>query len=62
MAAELKPVKGELVNKLDSKSAKQGDSVVVKTKEDLKIFRWNGYSPGIEVGRPRDQCTVARGW
>ncbi|MGA9586586.1 MAG: hypothetical protein WBQ95_14735 [Terracidiphilus sp.] len=37
MAAELKPVKGELVSKLDSKSAKQGDSVVVKTKEDLKF-------------------------
>jgi hypothetical protein len=36
-AAQLKPVTGELVNKLDSKSAKQGDSVVVKTKEDLKF-------------------------
>ena len=30
-------VTGELVDKLDSKSAKQGDSVVVKTKEDLKF-------------------------
>ncbi len=36
-ATQLKPVTGELVNKLDSKSAKQGDSVVVKTKEDLKF-------------------------
>jgi hypothetical protein len=36
-AAQLQPVTGELVNKLDSKSAKQGDSVVVKTKEDLKF-------------------------
>ena len=36
-AAQLKPVTGELVNKLDSKSAKQGDSVVVKTSEDLKF-------------------------
>ncbi len=36
-AAQLKPVTGELVNKLDSKSAKQGDSVVVKTKEDLRF-------------------------
>lgn len=36
-AAQLKPVNGELVNKLDSKSAKQGDSVVVKTSEDLKF-------------------------
>ena len=36
-ASQLQPVTGELVNKLDSKSAKQGDSVVVKTKEDLKF-------------------------
>jgi hypothetical protein len=36
-AAQLTPVKGELQDKLDSKSAKQGDSVVVKTKEDLKF-------------------------
>ena len=28
---------GELVSKLDSKSAKQGDSVVVKTREDLRF-------------------------
>ncbi len=34
-AAQLRPVTGELVNKLDSKSAKQGDSVVVKTDEDV---------------------------
>ena len=34
-AAQLKPVTAELVNKLDSKSAKQGDSVVMKTKEDV---------------------------
>jgi hypothetical protein len=34
-AAQLKPVTGELVDKLDSKSAKQGDSVVVKTNEDV---------------------------
>jgi hypothetical protein len=36
-AAQLKPVSGELESKLDSKSAKQGDSVVVKTKEDIKF-------------------------
>lgn len=36
-ADQLKPVSGELVSKLDSKSAKQGDSVVVKTSEDLKF-------------------------
>jgi hypothetical protein len=36
-AANLKPVTGELVNKLDTKSAKQGDSVVMKTDEDLTV-------------------------
>ena len=36
-ADQLKPVTGELVSKLDSKSAKQGDSVVVKTNQDLKF-------------------------
>jgi hypothetical protein len=33
---QLQIVSGELVNKLDSKSAKTGDSVVVKTKESVK--------------------------
>jgi hypothetical protein len=42
-AAQLKPVTGELVDKLDSKSAKQGDSVVVKTDENLQI------SEGTEI-------------
>jgi hypothetical protein len=42
-AAQLKPVSGELVDKLDSKSAKQGDSVVVKTDENLQI------SEGTEI-------------
>jgi hypothetical protein len=42
-AAQLKPVSGELTSKLDSKSAKQGDSVVVKTDETLTI------SPGTEI-------------
>ena len=36
-AADLRPVTGELVSKLDSKSAKQGDSVEVKTRQDLKF-------------------------
>lgn len=35
-AIEMKPVKAELVGKLDSKSAKPGDSVVVKTKESVQ--------------------------
>jgi hypothetical protein len=42
-AARLKPVTGELTSKLDSKSAKQGDSVMVKTDETLTI------SPGTEI-------------
>jgi hypothetical protein len=36
-AADLKPVTAELVSKLDTTSAKQGDSVVVKTKQDVKF-------------------------
>lgn len=35
-AAQLAPVKAELVSKLDSNSAKQGDTVVVKTDESIK--------------------------
>ena len=33
---QLQPVKGALVSNLDSKSAKQGDSVVVTTEESVK--------------------------
>src|SRR5579859_4985193 len=33
---QLQPISGELVSKLDSKSAKQGDSVVLKTSENAK--------------------------
>ncbi len=36
-ATALKPVTGKLVGKLDTKSAKQGDGVVLKTDEDLKV-------------------------
>jgi hypothetical protein len=35
-AAPMSPVKGELISKLDSKSAKVGDDVVVKTKDSVK--------------------------
>jgi hypothetical protein len=35
-AAPMSPVNGELVNKLDSKTAKNGDSVVVQTKTSVK--------------------------
>jgi hypothetical protein len=34
--AQMSPVNGELVNKLDSKTAKNGDSVVVQTKTPVK--------------------------
>ena len=61
-AAQLKPVTGELVNKLDSKSAKQGDSVVVKTKEDLKFPGGAELPKGIEAGRAYHECAGTRGW
>jgi hypothetical protein len=35
-AVEMSPVNGELVSKLDSKTAKAGDSVVVRTKASVK--------------------------
>jgi hypothetical protein len=35
-AVEMSPVTGELVSKLDSKTAKTGDSVVVQTKASIK--------------------------
>jgi hypothetical protein len=35
-AVEMSPVNGELVSKLDSKTAKTGDSVVVQTKASVK--------------------------
>ena len=35
-AVEMSPIKGELVSKLDSKTAKTGDSVVVQTKSSAK--------------------------
>jgi hypothetical protein len=35
-AVEMSPVKGELVSKLDSKTAKTGDSVVVQTRASAK--------------------------
>lgn len=35
-AAELSPVNGELVDKLDTKTAKTGDNVVIKTKSNVK--------------------------
>jgi hypothetical protein len=48
-AAQLKPVTGELVDKLDSKSAKQGDSVVVKTDENLQISEGTSIPKGSKL-------------
>jgi len=42
-AVEMSPINGELVNKLDSKTAKTGDSVLVQTKAPAKI------SDGTEI-------------
>ena len=42
-AIEMSPVSGELVNNLDSKTAKTGDSVVVQTKSSVKT------ADGIEI-------------
>lgn len=35
-AVEMSPINGELANKLDSKTAKAGDNVIVQTKESVK--------------------------
>lgn len=42
-SAEMSPVNGELVSKLDSKTAKPGDSVVVQTRSSAKT------ADGIEI-------------
>jgi hypothetical protein len=44
-AAEMSPVNGELVSKLDSKTAKAGDSVVVQTKSSVRT------ADGTEIPR-----------
>ncbi|HEX4756513.1 MAG TPA: hypothetical protein VH308_00975 [Terracidiphilus sp.] len=42
-SAELRPVKGELENRLDSKTAKPGDKVILKTREKMRT------SDGTEI-------------
>lgn len=60
--AQLQAVTGELVDKLDSKSAKQGDSVVVKTKEDLKFPGGSDLPKGSKlVGHVTNVQAVADG-
>jgi hypothetical protein len=48
-AIELSPVKGELVSKLDSKTAKAGDSVVVQTKSAVKTADGTEIPKGSKV-------------
>ncbi len=50
--AEMSPVSGELVSKLDSKTAKTGDSVVVQTKSSAKTADGTAIPKGSKlVGR-----------
>ena len=51
-SAAMSTVNGELVDKLDSKTAKTGDSVVIKTKSNVKHRRRHRYSQRFEVDRP----------
>ncbi len=53
--AEMSPVNGELVNKLDSKTAKNGDSVVVQTKTAIKTPDGTEIPKGSKVVGPRDR-------
>jgi hypothetical protein len=48
-AAQLSPVNGELVGKLDSKTAKVGDSVVVKTRAAVKAVDGTAIPKGAKV-------------
>lgn len=47
--AEMVPVKGELVSKLDTKTAKQGDTVVIKTTETLKTANGSEIPKGSKL-------------
>ena len=48
-AAEMRPVSGELVSKLDSKTAKTGDDVVVETKAAVKTADGTEIPKGSKV-------------
>ncbi|HZB88394.1 MAG TPA: hypothetical protein VE291_07040 [Terracidiphilus sp.] len=47
--ADLRPVSGELVGKLDSKTAKTGDSVVIKTRSTVKTADGTEIPKGSKV-------------
>ena len=57
----MSPVKGELVSKLDSKTAKTGDSVVVPDQSVSKDCRRNGDSQGLKAGGPCGRRAAERG-
>jgi hypothetical protein len=48
-AIEMSPVNGELLNKLDSKTAKAGDSVVIQTKTSVKTADGTEIPKGSKV-------------
>jgi len=63
-AAELSPVNGELVDKLDSKTAKTGDSIVIKTQSSVKTIdgteiprgsKLVGHVTGVKPSGPANQ-------
>jgi len=53
---QMRPVNGELQSKLDSKSAKAGDEVVVNTIDDNR--RWDCDPQGVAAG---GSCNYSRG-
>jgi hypothetical protein len=66
--AEMSPVNGELINKLDSKTAKNGDSVIVQTKTPVKTpdgtvipkgSKLVGHVMGVQASQPGQNSTVA---
>jgi hypothetical protein len=67
-AVEMSPVNGELVSKLDSKTAKTGDSVVVQTKSSVKTAdgteipkgsKMVGHVMGVHPSAAGDNAQVA---
>ena len=59
---EMSPINGELVSKLDSKTAKTGDSVVVQTKASIKTAdrapRLNASIPSAPVPANKSRMAI----
>jgi hypothetical protein len=61
-AATLSPVKGELVDKLDTKTAKTGDPVVIKTQSNIKTADGTEIPKGSKlVGRVTGVKPIGQG-